>query len=163
MVETIRKNDPESLIASAHFLIVEAPYYAELGAMLMAGAQSAFTAAQATFDVVRVPGSLEIPIAIKICVEAAKRQGKPYAGALGLGCIMRGETYHFEIVSNESARGLMTLGIGLGLPVGNGILTVEDEGQALKRADPAQGDKGGEAARAAMILWRVGQDVGSVR
>lgn len=145
-------------MAPAHILIVEAPYYADLAAMLMAGAQSALKAAQATFDVVRVPGSLEIPVAIKICVEAAARRGKPYGGAVALGCIMRGETYHFEVVANESARGLMAIGIDLALPVGNGILTVEDEAQALRRADPAQGDKGGEAARAALILWRIGQD-----
>ncbi len=163
MVETIRHGAHEPVLAPARFLIVEAPYYADLAAMLMAGAEAALTAAQAIFDVVRVPGSLEIPVAIRICVAAAARRGKPYAGAVALGCVMRGETYHFEVVSNESARGVMAIGIDLGLPIGNGILTVENEAQALRRADPAQGDKGGEAARAALILWRIGKDAEASR
>ena len=131
--------------------------------MLLSGAGAALAVGRATFDVLRVPGALEIPAAISICTKAAATQGRPYAGAVALGCIVRGETYHFEIVANESAGGLMQIGIEQGLPVGNGILTVEDESQAVKRADPAQFNKGGEAAHAAMSLWRLKQDAESSR
>ena len=163
MAETDRKGDVDPIIAPAHFLIVEAPYYTDVGGMLLAGAGAALAAGQATFDVVRVPGALEIPIAMNICLAASENLGRPYAGAIGLGCIIRGETYHFEIVANESARGLMDIGTQRGYPVGNGILTVETEEQAIKRANPAQGNKGGEAARAAMHLWRLRQDVEASR
>ena len=157
MVDINRKGEAPSLVAPAHFLIVEAPYYADIGALLRTGAEAALRAAGATFDIVRVPGALEIPTGMRLCCLAAERRGRSYGGAIGLGCIIRGETYHFEIVANESARGIMQLGIDAGLPVGNGILTVETEAQAIKRADPAEGDKGGEAARAAMILWGITQ------
>ena len=163
MVKVERTGAAPALLAPAHFLIVEAPYYVEIGAMLRAGAEAAFGAAGATFDVLRVPGALEVPTAMQIAVIAAERAGRPYAGAVGLGCIIRGETYHFEIVANESARGIMQIGIGGSVPVGNGILTVDSEAQAIARADPAQGNKGGEAAEAAMILWRIRQDAEAFR
>lgn len=158
MVARIRAIAADQVDAPAHFLVVESPYYPEIGSMLLSGAGAALAAGRATFDVVRVPGALEIPLALGICFEAAQRRGRPYAGAVALGCIMRGETYHFEVVSNESARGLMQFGVARSVPVGNGILTVENEAQAIKRADPAQGNKGGEAAHAAMVLWRLKQD-----
>src|SRR5579863_635956 len=136
----------------AHFLIVEARFYDAIGAMLLAGAERALNAAGATFDIVNVPGALEIPIATAIAVDAAKASGKPYDGLIALGCVIRGETFHFEIVAGESSRALIDLGVARRLPLGNGILTVENEAQALVRADPSQGDKGGDAARAAIAL-----------
>ena len=163
MVEKDRSSDIDPIDAPAHFLVVEAPFYANIAAMLLSGAGAALAAARATFDVVRVPGALEIPVAIKIRLDAGELQGRPYAGAVALGCVIRGETYHFELVSNESARGLMQLATTRGFPIGNGVLTVENEAQAIRRADPAQGDKGGEAARAAMILWRMKQEAEAVR
>ena len=126
-----------------------------MGDHLLAGAKAALDAAGATFDVVTVPGALEVPVAIAIAADAAAAAGRPYGGAVALGCIMRGETYHFEVVSNESASGLMALALERRFPVGNGILTVEDEDQALARAAPGRGDKGGEAARAMLALWRL--------
>ena len=116
MVQKARGGEVEPIDAPAHFLVVEAPYYPELGDMLLSGAGAALAAAGATFDVVRVPGALEIPAAVAICCEAAEKRGRPYGGAVALGCIVRGETYHFEIVANESARGLMQIAAGQGLP-----------------------------------------------
>ena len=140
-------NQPLPQADGARFLIVEARYYEAIGEMLLDGARRALSAAGATFDVIGVPGSLEIPAAIRI----ATADGA-YAGALALGCVIRGETYHFEIVANESSRALMDLTVSQLLPIGNGILTVETEAQAIARADPGQGDKGGDAARAALAL-----------
>jgi 6,7-dimethyl-8-ribityllumazine synthase len=142
---------PEPNVAGAHLLVVEARFYDEIGAMLIAGVERACAAAQVSYDVVRVPGALEIAAALAIALDAAGR-GKPYDGAVALGCVIRGETYHFEIVANESARALSELAVRRKLPLGNGILTVENEAQALVRADPAEGDKGGEAVRAALAL-----------
>ena len=135
-------------LAGARFLIIEARFYDAIGALLLQGAEAALREAGAAWDIVGVPGALEIPVAASIAVAA----DKDIAGILALGCIIRGETYHFEIVANESARGLMDVGIRLGLPVGNGILSVENEAQALVRADPQLGNKGADAARAAMSL-----------
>ncbi len=153
MVEPSRPADatPASKVSGARFLIVETRYYDEIATLLLAGATRALQAADAAFDVITVPGALEIPPAAAIVTE-----DKPYAGVVALGCIVRGETYHFEVVSNESARGIMELGLS-GLPVGNGILTVETLEQARVRADPAEGDKGGEAARAALVLHRLNE------
>ena len=130
----------------ARFCIVEARFYDHLNDMLIAGAQAAFKAAGHKSDVISVPGALEIPGAIAL----AEASGN-YAGFVAIGVVIRGETYHFEIVAGESARGLMALTMD-GIPIGNGILTVENEAQALVRADPKQKDKGGEAARAALVL-----------
>ena len=130
----------------ARFLIVEARFYAHLNDMLIAGARSALEAAGHSVEVVTVPGALEVPGAIALAAEAAR-----YDGYVGLGVVIRGETYHFEIVSGESARGIMALTMD-GIAVGNGILTVENEAQALVRADPKQGNKGAGAAEAAMAL-----------
>jgi 6,7-dimethyl-8-ribityllumazine synthase len=102
-----------------------------------------------------VPGSLEVPPAIAIAADAAERSGRPYDGAVALGCVIRGETLHFEIVSQESARALLDLSVARRLPIGNGILTVDTNAQAWTRARPEEGDKGGDAAQAALSLVRL--------
>lgn len=130
----------------AKFLIVEARFYAHLNDMLIAGARAALEAAGHCVDVLTVPGALELPGAIATAAESGR-----YDGFVALGVVIRGETYHFEIVAGESARGLMALTMD-GLAVGNGILTTENEAQAIYRADPKQGNKGAGAAEAAMAL-----------
>ncbi len=133
----------------AKFLIVEARFYDHLNDMLVAGAKAALTKAGHKVDVITVPGALEIPGAINLADTA-----QIYDGYVAIGVVIRGETYHFEIVAGESARGIMALTMD-GLAIGNGILTVENEAQALVRADPAQKDKGGEAALAALALLKL--------
>ncbi len=133
----------------ARFLIVEARFYDHLNDMLVAGARAALEAAGHDVDVLTVPGALEIPGAIALASESGQ-----YNGYVGIGVVIRGETYHFEIVAGESARGIMALTMD-GMAIGNGILTVENEDQALVRADPKQKDKGGEAAQAAMALLKL--------
>ena len=156
MAEPQRRTDAEPHVAADdHFLIVEGRFYDDVGDRLLAGAKAALDAAGATYDVVTMPGALEVPPAIAIVAENAAAAGKPYGGAVALGCVLRGETYHFEVVSNESAGGLMALALEWRMPIGNGILTVEDEDQAIVRAEPSRGDKGGEAARAMLALWRL--------
>jgi 6,7-dimethyl-8-ribityllumazine synthase len=136
----------------ARMLVVEARFYEEIADALLAGAMRALDEAQASFDCISVPGSLEVPTAIAIAVDAAARRRRPYDGAVALGCVIRGETIHFEIVSHQSARGLMELSLARGLPIGNGIITVENEAQAFARAHMDGQDKGGDAARAALAL-----------
>jgi 6,7-dimethyl-8-ribityllumazine synthase len=136
----------------ARILIVEARYYQDIADALLAGAMRALNEAGATVERISVPGSLEIPTAIAIAADAAQRRRKPYDGAVALGCVIRGETIHFEIVSHQSARGLIDVSLARGLPVGNGIITVENEAQALARARMEEQDKGGDAARAALAL-----------
>jgi 6,7-dimethyl-8-ribityllumazine synthase len=130
----------------ARILIVEARFYDHLNDMLVAGAKAAITAAGHKPEVITVPGALEIPGAIALADQAGE-----YAGYVAIGVVIRGETYHFEIVAGESARGIMALTMD-GMAIGNGILTVENEAQALVRADPTQKNKGGEAAEAALTL-----------
>lgn len=130
----------------ARFLIVEARFYDRLNAMLVAGARGALQAAGHHVDIVTIPGALEIPGAIALADQAGE-----FDGFVAIGVVIRGETYHFEIVAGESARGIMALTMD-GVAIGNGILTVENEEQAIVRADPQQKDKGGEAAKAAMAL-----------
>jgi 6,7-dimethyl-8-ribityllumazine synthase len=142
-------------------LVVEARFYDDIADALLAGATRALEAAGAAFDRVSVPGSLEVPPAIAIALEAAERAGKPYAGAVALGCVIRGDTIHFEIVSTESARALMDLSVARGIPIGNGIITVDTEAQAWARARAEQADKGGDAARAALALLRFKRDLGT--
>jgi 6,7-dimethyl-8-ribityllumazine synthase len=144
----------------ARILIVEARFYDAIADALLAGAMKALKEAKAEVDVVSVPGALEIPTAIAIAADAAQRKRKPYDGAVGLGCVIRGETIHFEIVSNLSAKGLMELSVERRLPIGNGIITVENEAQALARARVEEQDKGGDAARAALALIALKQKVG---
>lgn len=131
----------------ATFLIAEARFYPHLNDLLLAGARAAIAAAGHAHETIVVPGALELPAAIAL----AARGGR-FAGFIALGAVIRGETFHFEIVAQESARALVDLTL-TGLAIGNGILTVENEAQALARADPAQGDKGGDAARAALALY----------
>ena len=138
----------------AKFLIVEARFYEHLNDMLIAGARAAIKAAGHTSETITVPGALEIPGAISLASECGV-----YDGFVAIGVVIRGETYHFEIVAGESARGIMALTMD-GIPIGNGILTVEDEAQALVRADPAQKDKGGEAAKAALALLALKEKFG---
>ena len=135
-------------MAKLNILIVEARFYSHIANALLDGATAALNAAGANFERVSVPGALEIPPAIAL----AARGDKGYDGFVALGCVIRGETYHFEIVSNESARGLMDLGIRQGLCIGNGVLTVENEDHALVRASATGSDKGGDAARACLAL-----------
>ena len=133
----------------ARFLIVEARFYDHLNDMLIAGARAALEQAGHKVEVLTVPGALEIPGALAAAVESDL-----YDGFVALGVVIRGETYHFEIVAGESARGIMALTMD-GIAIGNGILTTENEAQAIKRADPAQDNKGAGAAEAAMALLAI--------
>ena len=134
-------------------LIVEARFYDDLADALLEGASEQLKAFGAEFDVVTVPGALEIPAAIAFAEEGGHRPaGVSYDGYVALGSVIRGETYHFEIVSNESARGIMDLAVNKRLCIGNGILTTEDDEQAWARARVSEGDKGGGAARAALAM-----------
>jgi len=130
----------------AKILIAEARFYAHLNDLLLAGARAAIEAAGHSHETITLPGALELPAAISLAAESGS-----YEAFVALGVVIRGETWHFEIVAGESARGLMALTLD-GLAIGNGILTVENEAQALVRADPAELDKGGDAARAALAL-----------
>ena len=145
-------------------LIVEARFSDDLADALLEGATQALSAYGAEYDVVTVPGALEIPGAIALAEDAGhKPAGKQYDGYVALGCVIRGETYHFEIVSNESARGIMDLAIGKRLCIGNGILTTEDDEQAWARARFSEGDKGGGAARAALSMIALKQQLMGVK
>lgn len=133
-------------------LVVEARFYDDLADALLDGAADALRAQGVDFDVVSVPGALEVPTAIAMAEEAGRYPTAPrYDGYVALGCVIRGETYHFEIVSDQSAAGLRNLGLK-GIAIGNGILTTEDEDQAWARARRSEGDKGGGAARACLDL-----------
>ena len=137
----------------ARVLIVEARFYADIADALLAGARDALSSQGAEVEVFTVAGALEIPAAIAFAEEAGRRAtGVAYDGYVALGCVIRGETHHFDIVANESARGLMDLAVGRRLAIGNGILTVEDEEQAWERGRPERGDKGGGAARACLDM-----------
>ena len=140
-------------------LIVEARFYGDIADRLLAGATKVLEAAGATFDRITVPGSLEIPAAIAMAVDAAKAKRAPYDGVVALGCVIEGETYHFEVVANESARGLMHLAVSERLALGNGILTVDNEQQAYARAGGELGNKGAEAAHAALTLAALKQSL----
>jgi 6,7-dimethyl-8-ribityllumazine synthase len=152
-----RADNKKSTAKGSRILIVEARYYDEIADALLAGAKKALAEADAQFDVLSVPGALEIPTAIAIAVDAAQRKRKPYDGAVGLGCVIRGETIHFDIVSDLSAQGLMELSVERRLPIGNGIITVENEAQAYVRARVEDQDKGGGAVRAALALIDIKQ------
>src|SRR5438067_505520 len=146
--------DPGDL-KGARILVVEARFYDDIADELLKGATRVLETAGVVFDRVSVPGSLEIPPAITIALDAAERAGKPYEGAVALGCVIRGDTIHFEIVSFESSRGLMEISRTRGVPIGNGILTVDNDAQAWMSAKVDEADKGGEAARAALALVRL--------
>jgi 6,7-dimethyl-8-ribityllumazine synthase len=142
-------------VRGSRALIVEARFYDDIQDALLQGAVAELDAAGVTHDVVTVPGALEIPAAIAIAFDAAEKNGKPYDAAIALGCVVRGETFHFEIVSMESSRGLMDLSINRSIPLGNGILTVNTDEQAWARAKPDDLNKGGDAARAALAMLRL--------
>jgi 6,7-dimethyl-8-ribityllumazine synthase len=157
------QGEPTVAVAGARILVVEARFYDDIADALLAGATRALEAAQVSFDRISVPGSLEIPGAIVIALEAAERRGQPYDGVVALGCVIRGDTIHFEIVSMESARALIDLSVARALPLGNGIVTVNTEAQAWARARPEEGDKGGDAARAALAMVEIKRKLGAVR
>jgi 6,7-dimethyl-8-ribityllumazine synthase len=131
----------------ARVLIVEGRFHATVNDLLLAGARRALGAAGAQHDLATVPGALEIPTAIALAHDSGR-----FAAYVALGCVIRGETSHYDLVAGESCRGLVDLGIRHRMPIGNGILTVESEAQALVRADPERQDKGGDAVRAALAL-----------
>ena len=136
----------------ARILVVEARFYHDIADALLAGCAKALDDAKASWDIVTVPGSLEIVPAIAITVDAAEKQKKPYDGVVALGCVIQGETFHFDIVAMQSARALLDFSVERRLPCGNGILTVDTEEQAWARARLTEGDKGGDAVRAALAL-----------
>jgi 6,7-dimethyl-8-ribityllumazine synthase len=142
-------------------LIVEARFYEHISNALLDGATAALDAAGARFERVQVPGALEIPTAVAFAARAGMEDANQFDGYVALGCVIRGETYHFEIVANESARGLTDLGLTQHLCIGNGILTVENEEQALERAARDQLDKGGDAVRACLALINLRARLGS--
>ena len=141
-------------------LIVEARFHEGLADALLEGAKAALEEANATCDIITVPGALESPAVIALALDA-EEDGTEYDGFVALGSVIRGETYHFEIVSNESSRGLMDLSISESLAIGNGILTVENEEQAWARARRSEGDKGGFAARAALTMIAIRDRLGA--
>ena len=143
---------PKPALGSSRILVVEARFYNDIADALLAGCAKALDEAKATWDSITVPGSLEIAPAVAIAVEAAEKQKQPYDGVVALGCVIQGETFHFDIVAMQSARALIDFSVGHRLPIGNGILTVDTEAQAWARARLTEGDKGGDAARAALAL-----------
>ncbi len=150
-----------------HLLIVEARFYDDLADALLQGATDALKEAGASWDVVTVPGALEIPAVIAMALDAMDEGGTGYEGFVALGTVIRGETYHFEIVANESSRALMDLTISESLAIGNGVLTVENSDQAWTRATRHDGsgekDKGGFAARAALTMMDIKKKRGGVK
>ena len=147
--------------SKAHLLIVEARFYDGFADALLEGATAALDAAGATYDVITVPGALEIPAVISFALDAAEDGGTEYDGYVALGTVIRGETYHFDIVANESSRALMDLAVEESLAIGNGILTTENEEQTWLRARRSEGDKGGFAARAALTMIAIRERFGA--
>jgi 6,7-dimethyl-8-ribityllumazine synthase len=155
MVDPRRRKEAENVpLEGVRVLIVESGYYEDIADMLLAGAKRALDAAGADYDVVTVPGVLEIPQAMVMVLNSAFG-AESYDGIVALGCVIRGETSHYDIVAGESARALMDIGINQEIPVGNGILTVNSAAQAKVRAAPDGGDKGGAGARAVLSLVRL--------
>ncbi|WP_019995625.1 6,7-dimethyl-8-ribityllumazine synthase [Aureimonas ureilytica] len=148
-------------MSAPHILIVEARFYEHLADFLLEGAKAHLDAAGATYEVVTVPGALEIPAAIAFALAGAEEGGREYDGFVALGSVLRGETYHFEVVSNESSRAIMDLTVQDGVAIGNGILTVENEAQALERARPDRKNKGAGAAEAALTMIALRQRFGA--
>lgn len=144
-------------------LVIEARFYDDLADALLDGAKSALDEAGASYDVVTVPGALEIPAVISFALDAADDEGVHYDGYIALGTVIRGETYHFDIVANESARALMDLSVAESIAIGNGVLTTENEEQAWARARRSEGDKGGFAARAALTMIALREKLGAAR
>jgi 6,7-dimethyl-8-ribityllumazine synthase len=144
-------------------LIVEARYYDDLADELLAGARGVIETEQSECDVLTVPGALEIPATIAIALDAAEAAGTPYDAVVALGCVIRGETGHYDIVAGESARAIMDLSVARRIPIGNGILTVDTEAQAWARARVAEMNKGGGAAEAALAVLRIKRRVSAGR
>src|ERR1700680_4258277 len=144
-------------MASPHLLIIEARFYDDLADELLKGAVQVLERAGASFERVTVPGALEIPAALAMALQAKERGAARYDAFVVLGCVLRGETYHFDIVAGESARAIMNLAVAHGLAIGNGILTVEDEDQAGARARVGDQNKGGAAAEAALTMFALRQ------
>src|SRR5262245_5900080 len=138
--------------SGARILVVEARFYNDISDALLAGAAKALDEAKAAWDIITVPGSLEIVPAIAIAIDAAEKRKKPYDGVVALGCVIQGETFHFDIVAMQSARALLDFSIEPRLPCGNGIITTDNEAQAWARARLTEQDKGGDAARATLAL-----------
>ena len=152
MVEPRRRSEADGApLKGVRILIVESDYYQDVADTLLAGAKRALDAARAAYDVVTVQGALEVPQAIVIALDAA-RGAKAYHGVVALGCVIRGETSHYDIVAGDSARALMDFSVAHRFPVGNGMLTVDTDAQAQRRADTSKDDKGGGAARAVLSL-----------
>jgi 6,7-dimethyl-8-ribityllumazine synthase len=150
------RSAPDKIIPThARVLIVEARFYDDLADALLQGAKTAIEEVGATCEVHTVPGALEIPAAIAMLVDGAAARGKPFDGAVALGTVIRGETTHYEIVSIESSRALMDMSVARKLPLGNGILTVENDAQAWARARKSEMDKGGGAAKACLAMIRL--------
>jgi 6,7-dimethyl-8-ribityllumazine synthase len=142
-------------VSGARALIVEARFYDDIQDALLEGAVAELRSAGVGYVVVTVPGALEIPAAIAIALDAAERNGKPYDAVVALGCVVRGDTIHFEIVSTESCRALMDLSVQRCVPLGNGIITVNTDAQAWARARASELNKGGHAAQAALTMLRI--------
>jgi 6,7-dimethyl-8-ribityllumazine synthase len=142
-------------LAGTRVLVVEARFYDALADELLAGAQAALAKAGCQVDVITVPGALEIPSTVVIALRAASEAVDPYEAVVALGCVIRGETGHYDIVAGESARALMDISVAYEMPLGNGILTVENEAQAFARANRSQMDKGGGAAEAALAVLAI--------
>ena len=163
MVAAHRDPGRSEPLPGTRVLVVEARYYEHIADELLAGAGSVLQRAGAEFDVLTVDGALEIPAMIAIALDRGLTAGRPYDAALALGCVIRGETGHYDIVAGESARALMDLSVSRAFPIGNGILTVENEAQALARARVSEMNKGGGAAQAALGVLRQARRVGGER
>jgi 6,7-dimethyl-8-ribityllumazine synthase len=142
-------------ISGARALIVEARFYDDIQDALLEGAVSELKSAGVAHELITVPGALEIPAAVAIALDAAENAGDPYDAVIALGCVIRGDTIHFEIVSMESSRALMDIAVSRRIPLGNGIITVNTEPQAWARARASELNKGGDAARAALAMLRI--------
>jgi 6,7-dimethyl-8-ribityllumazine synthase len=153
-----KKSSAPKRAEKLRMLIVEARYYEQIADKLLQGATQVLDEAGASYERITVPGALEVPGAIAMAVDAAQKKRAPFDGVVALGCVIQGETYHFDIVSNESARGLMDLTLSQ-IPVGNGILTVDNEGQAQARVGGGKGHKGAEAAHAALAMVRLKREL----
>jgi 6,7-dimethyl-8-ribityllumazine synthase len=156
-----RADADQSPLPGCRILVVEGRFYDAINDELVAGATEAVERAGGNVNLITVRGALEIPAAIAIALDAAAAAGRPYDGVIALGCVIRGETYHFEVVAGESSRALMDLSVSRRLPLGNGILTVETEAQALARARRAGMNKGGDAADACLSLVRLKRRLGA--
>ncbi len=153
------------MAAGPHVMVAEATFYPDVLAQLVSGATAALDAAGASYERFQVPGAFEVPAAISVAAGSAgsKAGQQPFDGYLALGCVIRGETSHYDHVCGESARALQSLAYERGLAIGFGILTVENRGQAMQRADPGRRDTGGGAARACLEMIKLKQQFASAR